>query len=131
MLDVYLYTYTNIPNFPDIYVIFVYTYINVYVRVCGVRGSRRARGLRVFEHALLAQSRSEPARAQSLLETACARSEPLRACSWPPVRAQSLLEAACARAQSLLEASLVEAACALEIDAAGLLGAAGGNAFPM
>ena len=34
--------------------------------------------------------------AQSLLEAACARSEPLRACSWPPVRAQSLLEVACA-----------------------------------
>ena len=47
-------------------------------------------------------------RAQSLLEAACVRSEPLRleaacarserrrACSWPPVRAQSLLEVACA-----------------------------------
>ena len=47
-----------------------------------------------------------PARAQSLLEAACARSDPLRACScppkepargrlWPPVHAQSLLGIAC------------------------------------
>ena len=56
-------------------------------------GSHRARPALLSGLLVAACARSEPPRACSW---PCARSEPLRACSWPPVRAQSLLETACA-----------------------------------